>query len=205
MYFCVKNFGCGCNLRWGYVDGVLSYDQKSYQVKGSGYHDHNWGNVKLNRVMTQWYWGRARIGEYTVIFSQMLTSPAYGEKILPVFFLAKGEDILFVENIEMTVDTSDWVIHESGREYPEELVIKVREGTKRAQLYLSQPVLIEAASLIENLPCLTRFMARLFSKPYYFRFRSRVALKLDIEGKHLSEQGTGLSEIMLLRGKHTVK
>ena len=146
---------------YGYVDGVLRYDQKSYRVKGSGYHDHNWGNVKLSRVMTQWYWGRAHIGEYTIIFSQMLTSPAYREKILPVFFLAKGEEILFGKKFEMTVETSDWVIHESGREYPKELVIKVREGSKRVQLDLSQPILIESVDLIESLPWFTRFIVKI--------------------------------------------
>jgi predicted secreted hydrolase len=187
------------------VDGALRYEGKNRRVSGTGYHDHNWGNVKLNRVMTQWYWGRARIGEYTVIFSRMLTSPAYGERRIPVFFLARGEEVLFGDKFEMTIETSKWVMHEGGREYPEDLVIKVKEGRKTAQIVLSQPVLVQAGSLIESLPRFTRFIAGLFSRPYYFRFRSRFMLLLDIEGVHIEKQGTGLFEMMLLRGRQTVR
>jgi len=187
------------------VNGFLRYEGESHSVSGTGYHDHNWGNVRLTRVMTQWYWGRARVGEYTVIFSQMLTSPAYGEMRIPVFFLARGEEVLFGDEFEMTIETSGWVMHEGGREYPEDLVVTVREGPNTAQIALSQPVLIHAGSLVKSLPRFTRFIAEFFARPYYFRFGSQVVLTLDIEGEYIEEQGTGLFEMMLLRGRQTVR
>ena len=47
-------------------------------VRGSGYHDHNWGNVELRKILNDWWWTRAQIGDYTVITSEMTTTGRYG-------------------------------------------------------------------------------------------------------------------------------
>ena len=44
--------------------------------------------------MDRWYWGRAHIGDYTLIFVEQIATKAYGSQRLPVFMLAKGDKIL---------------------------------------------------------------------------------------------------------------
>jgi hypothetical protein len=44
-------FGWLPSIPHGTVEGTLTYDGQSRDVKGTGYHDHNWGNVGLNEVM----------------------------------------------------------------------------------------------------------------------------------------------------------
>ena len=40
----------------------IVYDgDKILHLEGSGYHDHNWGNISMMKLMHHWYWGRARI------------------------------------------------------------------------------------------------------------------------------------------------
>ncbi|MBI3738752.1 MAG: hydroxyneurosporene dehydrogenase, partial [Chloroflexi bacterium] len=56
------------SIPFGTVEGTLTYDGQTHHVKGAGYHDHNWGNVGLNEVMDHWYWGRAHLGDYTLIY-----------------------------------------------------------------------------------------------------------------------------------------
>jgi len=71
-------------IPYGKVEGTLTYDGKTHKVTGSGYHDHNWGNLSLPNVIDHWYWGRAQIGDYTLIFAEQITHHKYGSQKLPV-------------------------------------------------------------------------------------------------------------------------
>ena len=69
----------------------VTYDtDKSLHLEGSGYHDHNWGNVSMLNLMHHWYWGRAKIGDYKVISSWITAGEKYGYKEHDVFMIAKN-------------------------------------------------------------------------------------------------------------------
>ncbi len=64
------------------------------EAEGSGYHDHNWGNISMFRLMHHWYWGRAKIGDYKVISSWITAGKKYGYNEFDIFMLARGSEIL---------------------------------------------------------------------------------------------------------------
>ena len=136
-------------IPFGDVEGSLTYNGKKIKVNGTGYHDHNWGNVRLDKVMTQWYWGRVRIDEYTVIFSQMLSAPKYGSTKVPVF--------------------------------------------------------IETRNLLEHLSWPVKSITRLFTKPWYFRFSADFHLKISETNGTTEKNGSGIFEMMMLRGIQTIR
>ena len=72
----------------------VSVAGKQLHLEGSGYHDHNWGNTSMLKLMHHWYWGRAKIGDYKVISSWITAEKKYGYKDFDVFLLAKGGKIL---------------------------------------------------------------------------------------------------------------
>lgn len=73
----------------------VTYDGgKKLHLEGSGYHDHNWGNISMLSLMHHWYWGRAKIGEYKVISSWITGAKKYGYKDFDVFMLAKNGEII---------------------------------------------------------------------------------------------------------------
>ena len=73
----------------------VTYDGgKELHLEGSGYHDHNWGNVSMLKLMHHWYWGRAKIGNYKVISSWITAEKKYGYKDHDVFMIAKDGEIL---------------------------------------------------------------------------------------------------------------
>ena len=73
----------------------VTYDGgKTLHLEGSGYHDHNWGNISMLKLMHHWYWGRAKIGDYKVISSWITGGKKYGYKDFDVFMLAKGGRII---------------------------------------------------------------------------------------------------------------
>ena len=76
------------------VADVIYDGGRTLHLEGSGYHDHNWGNISMMSLMHHWYWGRAKIGDYKVISSWITAEKKYGYKDFDVFMLAKGSEIL---------------------------------------------------------------------------------------------------------------
>ncbi len=73
----------------------IEYDgDKKLHLEGSGYHDHNWGNLSMLKLMHHWYWGRAKIGDYKVISSWITAGKKYGYQDFDVFMIAKGGELL---------------------------------------------------------------------------------------------------------------
>ncbi len=72
----------------------VTYNGNKVHWEGSGYHDHNWGNIIMLKLMHHWYWGRAKVGDYKVISSWITGEKKYGYKEFDVFMLVKGDKIL---------------------------------------------------------------------------------------------------------------
>lgn len=188
-------------IPYGTVEGTLSYDGQTLPVKGTGYHDHNWGNVGLNEVMDHWYWGRAHLGDYTLIYVEQIAAKAYGYLHMPVFMLAKGDQILTGDSRSLTMTTSNFIQHVGGRAYPREVDFHWQDGKDQIELSLRQPKLIEGTSLLITFPAWKRALIHLFANPYYFRFNADMELSIHLGGLHDTEQGPALFEIMILQGK----
>ncbi len=89
----------------GKVNGKLRTKDETIELCGTGYHDHNWGNKLMILLMNDWYWGRAKIGDYVVVSSYIYANKKDGYKATPIFMLAKNGEIL-------TGDASQYLIYE---------------------------------------------------------------------------------------------
>lgn len=78
----------------GKVNGTLNVGGEPTVLSGTGYHDHNWGNKLMILLMNDWYWGRAKIGDYVVVSSYIYANKKDGYKATPIFMLAKDGQIL---------------------------------------------------------------------------------------------------------------
>ena len=94
----------------GKVDGSLKSGDLTIELKGTGYHDHNWGNKLMVFLMNDWYWGRAKIGDYVVVSSYIYANKKGKYKATPVFMLAKNGEIL-------TGDASKYMTYEEKNFY----------------------------------------------------------------------------------------
>ncbi|MEZ0395317.1 MAG: lipocalin-like domain-containing protein [Anaerolineales bacterium] len=185
-------------IPYGTVEGTLTYDGQTHAVRGTGYHDHNWGNVPLPSVLDHWIWGRAHLGEYTLIFVEQVARKKYGATRIPVFLLAKGAQVLADDARCLTMTARGFVRHAGGRAYPQEVDFTWARGREQVRLALREPRLIEAASLLLALPAWLRGLARLVANPYYFRFDARLRLEIELDGLQDSLTGPALYEMMLL-------
>lgn len=76
------------------VRATLTIDGRREALRGTGYHDHNWGNLALRKLIDHWYWGRARIDNYTVVTLMFFSNQAHGGKAISAFMVAKDGEIL---------------------------------------------------------------------------------------------------------------
>jgi hypothetical protein len=186
----------------GLAEGTLTYDGQVHQVKGEGYHDHNWGTIGLNEITDHWYWGRAHLGDYSLIFSEIITSKKFGYKHLPVFMLAKGSEIMIGDGAPLSMQTGDFVQYPGGRKYPKEVDIHWQKDEETVHLTLRNPRVIEAVNLLMAFPAWQRPLLRLFSSPYYFRFNADLEMSINVNNIKTIERGKTLFEIMILQGKN---
>jgi hypothetical protein len=63
-------------------------------LHGIGYHDHNWGDVAMSKLLNHWYWGRAQAGPYSVIAAYLYAEKEYGRTELPQIVIAKDGRIV---------------------------------------------------------------------------------------------------------------
>ncbi len=78
----------------GKITGTLTAGDRQIALDGTGYHDHNWGNRLMIFLMNDWYWGRAKVGEYVVVSSYIYANKKCGHAPTPIFMLAKNGKIL---------------------------------------------------------------------------------------------------------------
>ncbi len=186
-------------LPFASVEGRLTYQGKTVPVRGEGYHDHNWGSVALNRVMSHWVWGRARVGEFSCIFVEMNAARRLGRQKIPVLLLSHKGKILIEDPRSMRMSTRGEVRHGGGRIYPLEVDFNLEDGGVSFHLRLRDAQVIEANSLLAFLPAWQQKLIRLFVNPYYFRFRASLEIKVDMPGLKITEKGESIYELMLLR------
>ena len=95
IYFGQKDFFAWLpSVPEGTVNATLKLKDETLELCGTGYHDHNWGNKLMILLMNDWYWGRAKIGDYVVVSSYIYANKQDGYKATPIFMLAKNGTIL---------------------------------------------------------------------------------------------------------------
>jgi hypothetical protein len=81
----------------GKVTAKYSIGDERHEATGTGYHDHNWGNVGLMDIVHDWYWARGQAGPYSVIASDITAHEKYDYATIPIFMLAR-DGVLVVDD-----------------------------------------------------------------------------------------------------------
>lgn len=83
------------------VLGHVKVGELNLELEGNGYHDHNWGNVGMDKIINHWYWCRAKVGPYTIITNDIIAEQKYDYLRSATMFIAKNDKVL-VEDEEKT-------------------------------------------------------------------------------------------------------
>lgn len=180
----------------GSVSADVTINGTRTHYDGYGYHDHNWGNASMLKLMNHWYWGRAKIGPYTVISSWITAEKVYGNKEFDVFMLAKDGKI--------AADTSTGHVEFNPSQVHYDSVTKKPVHDKLVYLYTSSDstqfrvTYVRQTDITQdvftaNLPSLQRILAKLMGMDGgYMRFSGNATIE-KIENGVVIEKYTNLA------------
>jgi len=183
------------------INAELTIAGQTQSLTGTGYHDHNWGNTPMQKLMNHWYWGRANIGDYTIISSDVITTQKYGYTRLPNMMIArKGEILQDTENHPVTVIREDTVRHpETGKFMDNRIIYSRQIGDRIYQVEYNRKSDILNVSFLDLTGPLPRLLARAAgANPTYTRILGDVTIReMSLEGTVLDEvSAEGLWEQM---------
>ena len=134
----------------GSMEAEIVADGRTLHLTGSGYHDHNWGNMGMYWLMHHWYWGRAKVGPYQVISSYITAREKYGYEHFPIFLLLKdgvklGDDPRFLTYTQEE-PAFDPV---TGKHYHRRLVYDYDDGSQHIRVTYAAEKIIETFTVHE--------------------------------------------------------
>jgi hypothetical protein len=146
----------------GTVSGTLVLGGQAAARTGSGYHDHNWGNRSMVRLLHHWYWARGQIGDYTLIASHIIAEKRYGYTPFPVFMLAQG-DRLLADDARRVKFTAREVAPDlaTGKPVAAVTVYEYRAAATRYVLTFTRRQTILRMKLVESIGGVRGMLARL--------------------------------------------
>jgi hypothetical protein len=108
-----KEFAWLPSVPQGAVTVTYRIGDEVHETTGVGYHDHNWGNVSLAKIVHDWYWARGHAGPYSVIASLITAHERYGYTQLPIFMLARDGNVVADDSRHVHVEALDTYTDES--------------------------------------------------------------------------------------------
>jgi hypothetical protein len=88
----------------GRVTARYSIGDERHEAAGTGYHDHNWGNVGLIDIIHDWYWARGQAGPCSVIASYITAHEKYDYTSIPIFMLARDGVLIGDDPAKLTFE-----------------------------------------------------------------------------------------------------
>jgi hypothetical protein len=182
------------------VSGTIRVGDETLEVRGIGYHDHNWGVGNMPRIVDHWYWGRVYADDITLVYANVFARKRYGFAASTPMMVAHDNRII-VSTGEVEVETGPEIHNEiAGRAYPTWLRLTAPD---EVELELDVKQIIHAHDLLDDVPILRSALAkplahRLVGHPGYFRFLSDFHLRVHTEDGLVERTGTTLHEMVAL-------
>ena len=198
------------------VTGTLTMSGQTMEVRGVGYHDHNWGNLVLGDAFSHWYWGRCFAGdsEWVIIFGDGVGYGLDPAHVTP-FLLVADEQI--VPDVPAVTFRQHDLTRErlTGVRYPNRLDVSARTDSYQATVSLRTARVVEALDfasppfrrrwprqaaeiafyLSMGKPLVGTLVRRLLGKASYLRLQAQADLSLCApQETHLT--GHAIYEIM---------
>lgn len=101
------------------VTGTVTAGGKTWEVKGQGYHDHQWFNVHPFIAWHHWLWGRFYTENYTVVIYDFVTSEKFGFTRVPIFgVMDKSGQVVFDNKGDAEVEVETYHDEQTNKDYP---------------------------------------------------------------------------------------
>jgi hypothetical protein len=153
-----------------------------------GYHDHNWGNALMLKLMHHWYWARGSAGPFSVIASYITAEKQYGYSPLPVFMLARDGKLIADDKTKVTFEElGPYTDTGTGKPVANVTRYTYTDGDERYVVTYTRHSDLSAVKFIETLKGPKKAAAKLAGfDGAYLRFVGEVRIEHYV-GEHLEE------------------
>jgi hypothetical protein len=183
----------------GEVSVEVNIRGKKEHLQGVGYHDHNWGDVSMAKLINHWYWGRAQAGDYSIVASYIFAEKAYGNAELPIFMLAKGGKIIADDGRKVSFHLEDQHTDpKSGKPVANVVVYEYENDPDRYRVSYRRSETIVDEELITNVSGFKYLLVKLARfDGAHLRFTGNVQLEHFVNGELVEDvSDPGIWEMM---------
>ena len=180
------------------VTGHIRDGDKTLEVSGVGYHDHNWLDFSFSSIIEYWQWGRVYSENYSVAYAFIQCNEKVDRHAVHVLMAAKGSDVfLSLGDYEFTQEDFEYS-KEAGHSYPRSITIKV-PGELEVKLDVTK--VLEEVNMLDNFNPVLAFLAKyvLRMRPGYFRLRSDFTMKVTRDQVEEVETGSTSHEVVTFK------
>jgi len=174
---------------------------ETHNTSGIGYHDHNWGNIGLDKVIHHWYWARGQAGPYSVIASNITSHQRYDYASTPVFMLARDGEIMAGDSSRTHFEASEEYLDEAtGKPVFASTCYTYDAGGESYVVTFTRQRDLSRDFLIDTLSGVKKFAARLLRfDGAYLRFAGEMTVQYHRDGAMVEEfSSEAMWELMYL-------
>ncbi len=191
-----KYFAWFPSVPFGKVSGTLTINGIKKQIKGHGYHDHNWGNTDPSSLFNHWYWSRTRVGDYVLLACNLVASKKYNYKQMPLTVLFDKTGILTDNDTKVTITQKQTEKHPKTKKmvsntlefnFNDEKIKFMLKLHRKKDLVLQSLLLGNSFHLFFN---------QIGKNPWYHRFLGKSELVIEKDGKKEQHESTVIYELM---------
>jgi hypothetical protein len=181
----------------GTVSVVVTGGGSTEHLRGVGYHDHNWGDTAMHKLINHWYWGRAQAGPYSIIASSITAEHKYDGAEVPVFLLAKADTIVADDASNVQFRVQDEQI-DQNKPVGYTLIYEYRSDEDLYRVTFRRAKTIADRQLIDEISGVKHLLARLTHfDGSYLRFTGGVQLEHFVAGDKVEDlSDPGIWELM---------
>jgi len=197
-----NQFGWVIALPRADVEGTIKVDNETIQVRGIGYHDHNWLNFNFAMIIDYWYWGRIYSDNFSVIFAYIKCNKKMDNYPIQVLMLAKNEKVILSTGEYSFLQENFSYSPMARHQFPRQITIN---SLNKMSAVLKVNKVLEAQDMLKNFNPVFRLLAKFIFRiqPGYFRIFSDFDLEVTQGGETVKE--IGLDKLWLFPEKTQAK
>ncbi|MEE8717305.1 MAG: hypothetical protein SOI26_08285 [Coriobacteriales bacterium] len=200
------------------VTGRLLYDGSWHEVRGFGYHDHQWMNISPFQAFHHWFWGRMYTDKHVVYIYEFVGNERFGFTHVPFFMVADNETgkIEFSTNGNFELETEKEMQPRIGRPFPKTSRYAFDNGDgDRAEMTVTWTEELEVRDTYGDAPANAEELKKLVEKlsdmakviggtkeqfdaagiaPAYVRYYAEGNLRLTLDGRTETSSGDMIYE-----------
>ena len=183
-----------------HVRGTFRTKERTFEIEGVGYRDHNWSNISPVNYVACWDWGRIYAGDFTVIFADIIATRRFGRAEVKPLVVYDSDRLIFA-----TTDPTKWTLTKGRAKFdphtrtycPPGCLLTARDENLSLDIDLHLDRAFQKIDLLADYNPIARFLVRTFmADPFAISFLSTGPGTIEVSGRRHDLNCTAIHEFV---------